>query len=166
LLGVWLAAAVFGGPWGGASWIAHAATLDLNGLVVTLPAAPFFTTPYLTGSNVALIFEGSDRGDTLVRRDFDLATMGLRNVLGRRVEVEGVFMRKELMEPGLEVADLIAHTAGRQRRHELRGKDGHVPDFQQTYWHSTIPPEFIAINSMQIAEAVEAGSAVPRRDAK
>jgi fibronectin-binding autotransporter adhesin len=51
LLGVWLAAAVFGGPWGGASWIAHAATLDLNGLVVTLPAAPFFTTPYLTGSN-------------------------------------------------------------------------------------------------------------------
>jgi fibronectin-binding autotransporter adhesin len=51
LLGVLLAAAVFGGPWGGASWIAHAATLDLNGLVVTLPAAPFFITPYLTGSN-------------------------------------------------------------------------------------------------------------------
>ena len=51
LLGVSLAAAVFGGPWVGASRIAHAATLDLNGLVVTLPAAPFFTTPYLTGSN-------------------------------------------------------------------------------------------------------------------
>ena len=51
LLGVLLAAAVFGRPWGGASWIAHAATLDLNGQVVTLPAAPFFITPYLTGSN-------------------------------------------------------------------------------------------------------------------
>lgn len=72
---------------------------------------------------VALIFEGSDRGETLVRRDFDLATMGLRNVSGRPVEVDGVFMRKELMEPGLEVADLIAHTAGRQRRHELRGQE-------------------------------------------
>jgi len=100
---------------------------------------------------VALIFEGSDRGDTLVRRDFDIATMGLRNVSGRPVEVEGVFMRKELMEPGLEVADLIAHTAGRQRRHELRDQEGHVKDFQQTYWHSPIPPEFIAISSMQIA---------------
>jgi fibronectin-binding autotransporter adhesin len=52
LLGdVLLAAAVFGGAWGAASSIAYAATLDLNGLVVTIPAAPFFTTPYLTGSN-------------------------------------------------------------------------------------------------------------------
>jgi fibronectin-binding autotransporter adhesin len=51
LLGVLLAAAVFGGPWGGASWIAHAATLDLNGTTVTLPDGVVFTTPYLTGSN-------------------------------------------------------------------------------------------------------------------
>ena len=113
---------------------------------------------------VALLFEGSDRGDSLVKRDFDLAIMDLRNMSGRRVGVEGCFMQKDSMEPGLEVADLIVHTAGRQRRHELSGKAGHVKDFQQTYWHSSIPPEFMAISSMQVAEAVEAGKAVPRRD--
>jgi hypothetical protein len=113
---------------------------------------------------VALVFEGSDRGDSLVKRDFDLATMDLRNMSGRSVAVEGCFMRKNSMEPGLEVADLIAHTAGRQRRHELGGKPGHVKDFQRTYWHSPIPPEFMAISSIQIGEAVEAGKAVPRRN--
>jgi hypothetical protein len=113
---------------------------------------------------VALIFEASDRGDSLVKRDFDLATMDLPNLLGRRVAVEGCFMRKSSMEPGLEVADLIAHTAGRQRRHEFGGKAGHVKDFQQTYWHSPIPPEFMAISNIQVAEAVEAGKAVPRRN--
>jgi hypothetical protein len=113
---------------------------------------------------VALIFEASDRGDSLVRRDYDLANMDLKNRHGRSVEVEGCFMPKGSMEPGLEVADLIAHTAGRQRRHELAGKTGHTKDFQQTYWHSPIPPKFIAINSVEIAQAVEAGQAVPRRD--
>ena len=62
--GVLLAAAVFGGACGAASSIAHAATLDLNGMVVTLPAAPFFTTPYLTGSND--VTNGSVVGGTLV----------------------------------------------------------------------------------------------------
>lgn len=111
---------------------------------------------------VALIFEGSERGDTLVKRDYDLATMSLKNRLGQRVEVEGCFMRKDSMEPGLEVADLIAHTAGRQRRHEFRGGTGHVKDFQQTYWHSPIPPEFMTISDIEIAQAIEAGKAVPR----
>jgi hypothetical protein len=112
---------------------------------------------------VALIFEASSRGDSLVQRDFELANMGLKNRWGRRVEVEGCFMGKESMEPGLEIADLIVHTAGRQRRHEIAGKAGHVKDFQQAYWHSPIPPEFMAISTVQIAEAVEAGKAVPRK---
>jgi hypothetical protein len=89
---------------------------------------------------VALIFEGSERGDSLVKRDYDLANMNIKNRWGHRVEVEGCFMTKEQMEPGLEVADLIAHTASRQRRHELAGKSGHTKDFQQTYWHR--PQEF------------------------
>jgi uncharacterized protein DUF3800 len=111
----------------------------------------------------ALIFEGSDRGDSLVKHDYDLATMDLKNVRGRHVEIEGCFMPKVSMEPGLEVADLIVHTAGRQRRHELAGKFGHTKDFQQTYWHSPIPPEFMAISTIEIAEAVKGGQAVPRR---
>jgi hypothetical protein len=83
--------------------------------------------------------------------------MDLRNRHGSRVSIEGCFMPKEAMEPGLEVADLIAHTAGRQRRHEVAGKPGHTPDFKQTYWHSPIPPEFMAIESGDIAKAVELG---------
>ena len=112
---------------------------------------------------LALIFESSNRGDSLVQRDFDLASMDVRNIRGRRVEVEGCFMPKSSVEPGLEVADLIAHTAGRQRRHEIAGKLGHTKDFQATYWHSPIPPEFIAISSIEIAQGVEAGKVVPRR---
>lgn len=106
---------------------------------------------------LALIFEGSQRGDSLVKRDYDLATMDLKNSRGRRVWIEGCFMPKGVMEPGLEVADLIAHTAGRQRRREVVGKSGYNPDFKQTYWHSPIPPEFMAIESVDIAKAIEAG---------
>jgi hypothetical protein len=98
-----------------------------------------------------------------VKRDYDLATMSLVNISGRCAEIEGCFMPKDAMEAGLEVADLIAHTAGRQRRHEIAGKSGHTPDFKQSYWHSPIPPQFMAISSIQIAKAVEAGKAVPRR---
>ena len=112
---------------------------------------------------LALIFEGSQRGDSLVKRDYDLASMDLKNIWGRPVEVEGCFMPKTSMEPGLEVADLIAHTAGRQRRHELSGKPGHLKDFQQTYWHSPIPPEFRAITTVEITQGIDAGGAAPHR---
>jgi hypothetical protein len=112
---------------------------------------------------VALIFEASGRGDTLVRRDYDLASMDLRNVRGNRIELEGCFMPKASMEPGLEVADLIVHTAGRQRRHEIAGKPGHTKDFQQTYWQSPIPPEYMAVTGIEIAKGVAGGQAVPRR---
>ena len=100
LLGVLLAAAVFGGPWGGASWVTHAATLDLNGLVVTLPAAPFFTTPYLTGSNgvtnsslssATLIEGGGPAGTTYTGvisnwRLRNYAELGFRDCDGRRFD--------------------------------------------------------------------------------
>jgi len=100
--------------------------------------------------NVALIFEASDRGDKLVQRDFDLANMNLRNNKGRRIEVDGYFMPKTSMEAGLEIADLVAHTSARQRRHELRGNDGHVKDFEQMYWHSPIPPAFMSIDNVTL----------------
>jgi hypothetical protein len=103
-------------------------------------------------SDVALVFEASERGDKLVQRDFDLATMTTFNRLGRPIEIDGYFMPKTSMEAGLEIADLIVHTAGRQRRHQLSGKTGTVKDFQQMYWHSPIPPAFMSIDSVALTE--------------
>jgi Protein of unknown function (DUF3800) len=101
-------------------------------------------------NRVALVFESSERGDKLVERDFDLANMKLVNRAGARVEVEGCFMEKNRMEAGLEVADLVAHTAGRQRRHEMAEKPGRAKDFEQMYWHSPIPPAFMSINTVRL----------------
>lgn len=106
---------------------------------------------------VALIFEGSQRGDGLVRRDYEKSAPSLRNIHGRTVNFEGYFMNKNSAEPGLEVADLIAHTTSRQRRFELKGGAGHLKDFQMTYWDNPIPPEFMAISSISISEAIDAG---------
>jgi hypothetical protein len=101
---------------------------------------------------IALIFEASDRGNKLVERDFDLARMQIANRAGRILEVDGYFMEKKRMEAGLEVADLVTHTAGRQRRHQIKGGEGFVPDFKQMYWHSPIPPAFMAIDNVQLDE--------------
>lgn len=103
-------------------------------------------------TDVALVFEASGRGDELVKRDFDLANIKLVNQFGNNIEVEGCFMEKKYMEPGLEVADLIVHTAGRQRRHQIAGKEGVVKDFEQMYWHSPIPPAFISIDNVHLKE--------------
>lgn len=84
--------------------------------------------------------------------------MDLVNGVGRPIEVDGCFMEKRFMEPGLEIADLVAHTAGRQRRHQIDGKQGVTKDFEQMYWHSTIPPAFMAIDNVRLNElAVETG---------
>ena len=51
LSGVLLAAAAIGGTWIAGSSTASSATLNLNGVNVTLPDGTVFTTPFLTGSN-------------------------------------------------------------------------------------------------------------------
>ncbi|MEO1016415.1 MAG: DUF3800 domain-containing protein [Pseudomonadota bacterium] len=99
---------------------------------------------------IALVFEASERGDKLVERDFDLASMNLANGSGTRIEVDGYFVPKASMEPGLEVADLVAHTSGRQRRHQMAGKEGVAKDFEEMYWRSPIPPAFMSIDTVQL----------------
>ena len=76
--------------------------------------------------------------------------MNLVNGKGVPIAVEGSFMPKTSMEPGLEVADLIAPTAGRQRRRQIAGKEGVAKDFEQMYWRSPIPPAFMSIDTAQL----------------
>jgi hypothetical protein len=101
---------------------------------------------------VALFFEASERADQLVRRDFNLDNLNFVNARGITLEVDGYFMPKSSMEPGLELADLIAHTCGRQRRREIGGREGHNKDFQQVFWHSPIPPRFMNVTNVELRE--------------
>ena len=126
--------------------------------LVTVKFVTRLVANYENVTTIALVFEASGRGDELVRRDFNLANMNLVNGSGKRIEVDGYFMEKKYMEPGLEVADLIAHTAGRQRRHQIADKEGVAKDFEQMFWHSPIPPAFMSIDNVQLNElAVEDG---------
>jgi hypothetical protein len=123
--------------------------------VVTIQFVRKLVATFAEVTSVALVFEGSGRGDKLVERDFDLASMDVLDRMGRRVDVNRYFMEKRSMEAGLEVADLIAHTAGRQRRHQLGGRKGVVPDFKEMYWQSPIPPAFMSIDTVHLEAMLE-----------
>jgi len=76
--------------------------------------------------SVAVIFESSERADRLVEEAFQ--GFGLEED-GKPLPVECYFMRKELGEPALEVADFIMHAVGRQARQNLKSRGDFVPDF-------------------------------------
>jgi hypothetical protein len=69
--------------------------------------------------SVDLVFEDTERNRHLIARDFDpnyLDSLNILNVHKERVGFNGYFLSKESCTPGLEVADLVVHTAGRQER--------------------------------------------------
>jgi hypothetical protein len=83
--------------------------------------------------SVALVFEASERGNSLVERDFHFAPGTLVNSRGKPVDYDGYFMPKASMEPGLEIADLIVHTAGRQERRRRAGQTTFNLDFTSVF---------------------------------
>jgi hypothetical protein len=85
-----------------------------------------------------LIFESSERGDPLVRQHF--GELGLLEE-GRRIATEHCFMPKSANEPGLELADFVASTAGTQARFYHRGKTGFAKDYQVVFHQ--FPPPFL-----------------------
>jgi hypothetical protein len=67
-------------------------------------------------SLVAFVFEDSARGNRLVRRDFNLNNLGMRNLFGKEVTVDGFFCPKWARVPGLD------GVTGRRRSSWLCGR--------------------------------------------
>ena len=84
-------------------------------------------------SLVAFIFEASDRSDHLVERDLHLEHLEMHDLFGRFVPSDGFFIPKSSRAPGMELADLIAHTAGDNQRHALRQRPGFPASFRELF---------------------------------
>jgi hypothetical protein len=84
-------------------------------------------------SSIAFIFEDSDRSNKWVRRDFPLENLAMSDLFGWEAPVDGFFIPKSARSPGVEVADLIAHTAGINQRHALRNGAGFPKSFQEMF---------------------------------
>jgi hypothetical protein len=76
--------------------------------------------------SLAVIFESSQRADRLIENAFQ--GFGLEDG-GAPIPVECFFMRKQLGEPALEVADFVMHAVGRQARQNLKKRGDFAPDF-------------------------------------
>jgi hypothetical protein len=87
-------------------------------------------------TQVALIFESSERGDPLVRQYF--GELGLMEE-ERPIPIEHCFMPKSANEPGLEIADFIANAAGTQTRFYHQERKKFALDYEAVF-HQFPPP--------------------------
>jgi hypothetical protein len=77
-----------------------------------------------------VFFEQTDRGVPLLERNLPVHTMDAGNLIGERVVPDGYTMPESSLEAGLEIADLIIHTSGKQQRKYARDyAAGAVRDF-------------------------------------
>jgi hypothetical protein len=101
-----------------------------------------------------VFFEQSQRGDDLLECNLPVHTMDACNLFGRQIQVVGFTLPKKSMEPGLELADLIIHTSGKQQRKHAEGyRDGKryfTPDFRAVF-HS-VPPTWVLYSSLTAME--------------
>jgi hypothetical protein len=70
--------------------------------------------------SIAMIFEDSQRGNKFIPRYFSPYQFSTPDA--SIVPIEWLFMPKSSIEPGLEIADLIAHSTGAQTNARLKGK--------------------------------------------
>jgi hypothetical protein len=84
-----------------------------------------------------VLLEHSERTSKLLERNLPVHTMDARNLFQEPVVSEGYTMPKKSMEPGLEIADLIIHTSGKQQRRHAEGYANGVrhftPDFRAVF---------------------------------
>jgi hypothetical protein len=94
-----------------------------------------------------IIFESSKRADPLIEdamQDFGLEENG------KSIPVECYFMSKRVGEPGLEVADFVVHTVGRQARANLKQRGGFALDYAAVF-HS-VDPRLTSFMEVESAE--------------
>lgn len=84
-----------------------------------------------------VFFEHSERANELLERNLPLRDIVAVNLFGEPVDVCGFTMPKKAMEPGLEIADLIIHTSGKQQRKYaegyVNGARNFTPDFRAVF---------------------------------
>lgn len=85
---------------------------------------------YFRFSSLAIIFEDSQRGNPLFQKHFSQKKIYLGKEK-KEIEIMFCIMAKNTLEAGLEIADFVIHTAGRQaRKMNLTEKKKEIlPDF-------------------------------------
>jgi len=85
-------------------------------------------------ARVVLVFESSQRGDPLAKAFFPLAEVTrFANECGESIPIFCARMTKADREPGLEVADFIAHTSGAQVRRDRQPGQPRRRDFDAIF---------------------------------
>jgi hypothetical protein len=97
-----------------------------------------------TPTEVAFIFEASERGDALVKRYFSDIVV---TIAGARVPIQGI-MPKWAGDEALEVADFIVHAAGTQARNWDTGGKRFRRDFEAVFQANALWSSFNAIESV------------------
>jgi hypothetical protein len=104
--------------------------------------------------HIAMIFEDSDRGRPLVARDMERVNRGIFDSRGINLSCDVCFLSKAAGDEALEVADVIAHTVGRQQRHWRSARGTFTKDFEAVF-HRVDPAlvEYVSVAGTKLSSA-------------
>lgn len=101
-------------------------------------------------SSVSVVFESSERGDRLAKAFFARVQLHAGDA---PIQARWGSLAKDRREPGLEVADVVIHTAGAQVRSRTAGRDAWRRDFKCVF--QNVPPELVEYSHIRQFNLVE-----------